>query len=239
MVNGSSFILLKPNSLPENGTCEVNKLNGTALQTYFTIACVNWQDEDGDVVKYEFFATYKNCLFDMALNYATNGMIVFQLPAGPSDDDHKIFLYAKIIDNAGGLTVFNLPTPVQVVENKALTDSLMSQILSNSPNSDFLNKIQTGSLQESSKSILAISTMINMDTSSSQSSTNGSSSEDDEAVNQRKKVREQLMNVVSGFTISDLSSIRLVTSVLSSLASNPNEISTTSSVIIRKKLFFF
>ena len=49
-----SSLILKINSLPLNGECKVDLLQGISLLTYFTIACSNWTDLDGEIVKYEF-----------------------------------------------------------------------------------------------------------------------------------------------------------------------------------------
>ena len=43
------------NLQPSSGVCAVDKLNGTALSTYFTIRCFNWTDQDGTLIRYEFF----------------------------------------------------------------------------------------------------------------------------------------------------------------------------------------
>jgi len=51
---GMSSLILKTNSLPLNGECKVDLLQGISLLTYFTIACSNWTDSDGEIVKYEF-----------------------------------------------------------------------------------------------------------------------------------------------------------------------------------------
>ncbi len=49
-----SSLILKTNSLPLDGECKVDLLQGISLLTYFTIACSNWTDSDGEIVKYEF-----------------------------------------------------------------------------------------------------------------------------------------------------------------------------------------
>lgn len=64
-LKSSSTLTLKVNSVPLNGTCEVNINNGTALYTLFTIFCMDWEDTDGRVARYEylgkpsFFSTWK------------------------------------------------------------------------------------------------------------------------------------------------------------------------------------
>ena len=43
------------NKLPQNGLCLVSPLNGMALETYFTVTCLNWTDPDGFISAYEVF----------------------------------------------------------------------------------------------------------------------------------------------------------------------------------------
>lgn len=56
--NGTSDLLIKINELPYNGKCSVDKNKGYALETYFLIKCINWLDNDGYIVKYEYFGWY-------------------------------------------------------------------------------------------------------------------------------------------------------------------------------------
>jgi hypothetical protein len=57
-LNGTSYLFIKVNQLPQNGSCDINKQNGTALSTYFIIYCSNWIDRDGSIVKYEYFSNF-------------------------------------------------------------------------------------------------------------------------------------------------------------------------------------
>lgn len=58
-LNSSSSLKLKVNSIPLNGSCEINLRNGTALFTLFTILCDNWIDMDGKVARYEYLSKIK------------------------------------------------------------------------------------------------------------------------------------------------------------------------------------
>lgn len=53
-VESSSLTLVK-NKLPYGGQCTVDKTIGTAMSTLFTIMCFNWADDDGSIVRYEYF----------------------------------------------------------------------------------------------------------------------------------------------------------------------------------------
>ena len=88
-------LTLKRNYLPLNGSCFVDKTNGTSLFTWFNIICLNWTDSDGIIAKYEFYATYKDNLNPIALNFNSNGKLSVQLPQGPNLDSYKIYLIVK------------------------------------------------------------------------------------------------------------------------------------------------
>ena len=52
---GYSFINIKVDSLPYGGKCSADIDSGVALNTYFIINCMNWNDLDGTIAKYEFY----------------------------------------------------------------------------------------------------------------------------------------------------------------------------------------
>ena len=60
--NFSTSMVLQANQKPYNGTCSVDLSSGNALDTKFTITCLNWADYDGIVTKYEFFGI---CILDI------------------------------------------------------------------------------------------------------------------------------------------------------------------------------
>lgn len=51
----SIYVINKP---PYNGACDVDKQEGIALLTYFTISCLNWVDDDGFITRYEFSSIF-------------------------------------------------------------------------------------------------------------------------------------------------------------------------------------
>ena len=52
---GFAVNYFKINKPPSSGKCSLDKYNGTAFVTYFTITCSGWQDLDGIIEKYEFY----------------------------------------------------------------------------------------------------------------------------------------------------------------------------------------
>jgi hypothetical protein len=56
-LTGTTHMLLKINKQPYNGNCTVDLTEGYAFLTNFTITCDDWIDDDGYIVKYEYFGT--------------------------------------------------------------------------------------------------------------------------------------------------------------------------------------
>ncbi len=63
LAEGSSSLVIEINQLPKNGTCTIFPMNGIAAVTNFTINCSNWVDEDGRIMRYEFFGIFKTYNF--------------------------------------------------------------------------------------------------------------------------------------------------------------------------------
>ena len=97
----------------------------------------------------------------MALNYDTQGILCIQLPPGPECDNYLIYLFVKIIDNANGITVYNITYPVQVMADFDHLNGLLTQVASNDKNSTFYNKLINGNLQESGKGIISLMEVVN------------------------------------------------------------------------------
>lgn len=58
-VTGSTFINFRVNKKPYNGDCKIDLLNGIAYHTNFKIECKNWIDDDGYIIRYEYFGNFK------------------------------------------------------------------------------------------------------------------------------------------------------------------------------------
>jgi len=59
-VSGISSVILKPNQLPYNGDCYVDRSSGISLSDFFNIICQNWIDPDGTIQTYEYFGKSVN-----------------------------------------------------------------------------------------------------------------------------------------------------------------------------------
>ena len=64
--------------------------------------------------KCSFKAYYLYDSLNYGLGYNSNGILTTQLPEGASYDSNKIYLYVQIVDNEGGITVFNFTAPLVV-----------------------------------------------------------------------------------------------------------------------------
>jgi hypothetical protein len=52
---GVSSIVLRRNELPTGGLCTISPSTGYAIDTLFTLNCINWVDLDGNIVNYQFY----------------------------------------------------------------------------------------------------------------------------------------------------------------------------------------
>lgn len=57
--SSTQFMTFKINEPPYNGTCSIDLNRGYALVTYFFINCIDWDDIDGFIVRYEYFGNDK------------------------------------------------------------------------------------------------------------------------------------------------------------------------------------
>ena len=105
------------------------------------------------------------------LGYSSNGELYVQLPQGAQSDSNKLHLYVKIIDNLGGVRVFNLDTAVVVTQNKDLVTSIANEVLNYNPSADlstlsqFTQDIYSSDTKLAAKSISLLATTLNGDNS--------------------------------------------------------------------------
>ena len=59
-LSGYGRLILKTNQSPYNGSCHLatNVTTGYALESNFTINCINWIDDDGYIISYEFMGLF-------------------------------------------------------------------------------------------------------------------------------------------------------------------------------------
>ena len=178
----------------------------------------------------------------IALNYNSDGNLWIQLPQGPDYDGNKLYLFVNIIDDTYGSTVFNIQQPVVVTPNNNLADQLAATITSNDPNSPFLQDINSGNVNLVAKNVIALTSVFNIQAlsssqtqtqSNSSSSTSSSSASPIQAnpVNdQQASLREFLIGKVADLSVSDMSSIKVISSALSAASANTEQISKNAAV---------
>ena len=180
----------------------------------------------------------------IALNYNSDGNLWIQLPQGPDYDGNKLYLFVNIIDDTYGSTVFNIQQPVVVTPNNNLADQLAATITSNDPNSPFLQDINSGNVNLVAKNVIALTSVFNIQAlsgsqtqtqSNSSSSTSSSSSLSPIQANpvndQQASLREFLIGKVADLSVSDMSSIKVISSALSAASANTEQISKNAAVI--------
>ena len=238
-INGLASLTFLINQVPKNGHCFVDQYNGTSLSTTFNIKCLNWIDIDGSIERYEFFATYSGNENPIALNYNSNGDLYIQLPQGPDYDSYKLYLFVNIIDDTYGVTVYNIVKPVTVMPNVNLANNLAASIASNDPDSSFLQNINSRNLNLVAKNVIALTSVFNiqsLSTPTATASTDISTNTTTNAENDQKAaLREFLIGKVAELSVSDMSSIKVIASALSSASANTDQISRNAAVC--KNLF--
>lgn len=176
----------------------------------------------------------------IALNYNSNGKITLQLPQGPDTDSYFIYLFVNIIDDTDGTTVYLLPTPVTVKPNNQLANSLAESISSNDASSPMVIELNSGNLNLVSKNVISLATVFNIQSSMSLNSNNtlnnsAVSANDTAAIaqinNQMASLREFLVNKMIGLSVSDISSIKVISSALSVATQTVQQVSATTAVI--------
>ena len=146
-------------------------------------------------------------------------MITIQLPEGPSSDSYKIYLFVNIIDDTDGTTVYYLPNPVIVTPNNNLATSLADSITSSDPNCQFLVELNSGNLNTVSKNVISLATVFNIQSESQTAASSSSSgtvnlTQIDQVNNQMATLREFLVNKVTELSVSDISSIKVISSAI-------------------------
>ena len=176
-------------------------------------------------------ANYSGNQIPIALNYNSNGVISLQLPQGPDTDSYFVYLFVNVIDDTDGKTVYYLTTPVQVTPNNNLANSLANSIANNDASNPVVLQLNSGNLNLVSKNVIALATVFNIQsTNNGNGSTTNSTIQSNQVNNQVASLREFLVTKISGLSVSDISSIKVIASALSAATQSPNQISTNTAV---------
>ena len=173
-------------------------------------------------------ATYAGNQIPIALNYNSNGLLSIQLPEGPSSDSYRVYLFVNIVDDTYGTTVYNIPLPMTVFPNNNLADSLAQSISSNDPTCPLLVDLNSGNLNLVSKNVIALTSVFNVQSYTTSSNASATTLQN----NQKADLREFMINKVNDLSISDISSIKVISSALSAATGTPQQVSSKAAVFV-------
>ena len=145
------------------------------------------------------------------------------MPQGSEFDSYFVYLSVNIIDDFDGKATFQLPSPIKVMPSNN-NSNVFETILSNngeSQNIQALNEINSGNLNLISKNVIVLSHALNRQSSSY------SFSDDHNAL-----IREYLIDKLSDLSVSDISSVKVLSTALSILTQIPNQTSSNLAVQI-------
>ncbi len=167
------------------------------------------------------------------MNYNSDGQLSIQLPQGPIADDYKIYLIVNVIDDTDGTTVYNILDPVIVLPNSDLANDLAQAIFNNDPNCQALIELNSGNLNLIAKNVIALSTVFNIESVAPLPASNDTTIQaNNQENNQLSTIREYLIDKIATYSLSDISSIKVISSALSTATTIPQQVSLKSAVII-------
>jgi len=161
----------------------------------------------------------------VSLNSNTNGQIDLQLPLGPQADTYKIYLSVKIKDNDNGVTTHTIATPVIVMPNDTSVQFFYQSILANITSNQVMMSLNSGDLNLVTSNAIALSFLIN--TAQINASDNNGSTSD---TMQKAVIKEFMADKVTQLSITDVKSILLIGSALSSITGLPHQVTVYTAV---------
>lgn len=208
-IMGFTSLNIKINERPFNGSCKINTYNGYALDTYFRIECINWLDNDGFVLRYEYFAKHSDGSSPTALSFNQNGLLVTQLPPGSKLDGYKLYIFVQIIDDSDAITIYEIEKPVVVQVRHDVLSQLSNQLANDPENSEFFKQIKYGNLQQASTNMISMSMLLKEQPNNEQDN---------------YKIKDLFIQAANDLEADDLSSVKVISSVVSVLTENIQEL---------------
>ena len=142
-----------------------------------------------------------------------------------------MYLIVNVIDDSGGATVYEIPTPVNVYPNDKFADDIANSLMDTTQSSPFLLDINSGNLNLVAKNVISLTSVFNVQSLGAATATTGSSSTTPDPNDDKKAfLREYLINKVSDLTVSDISSIKVIGSALSVATGTIQQMSKQSAV---------
>jgi hypothetical protein len=175
IANGASSLILQLNQIPYNGTCTVTPDNGTALQTLFTFTCKDWLDKDGTIEKYVFYSSLFGSEIDGNVGQTKTGVLTTKMPQGAEEDEWRMSIYVQIIDNDGGAAYYNFDNQMTIEPNMSRINDLFNGLLGAGDQTE-INAMLSGTPQEMTQNMAALSAALNSMSKAANVSRNGKSS---------------------------------------------------------------
>ncbi len=160
------------------------------------------------------------------------GNVSIQMQSWPAYDAYKYYITAKIIDNNGGITLYEFKEPISVEPNQ----SILEDILSNRTN---IYNLFDRDTQNVLTMVTKLANTLNNNQKMSQMQTPNLNNMSNSSMNffiincsleQRIAIRDILFVQLNGTTISDLSNLKMWSSALTTATNITEEISAYSCV---------
>jgi hypothetical protein len=132
------------------------------------------------------------------------------MPAG------KANLYVRIIDDLGGVTTFYLSNTVNLTMNQTFMSDVITSLMRNDSTNQVVGHLQQGNLVQTTQIVTSLASFLSNVSASS--------------LDQRVAVRDILVSSLNSLDLTDISSLKLVASSMSSVTNKVEENSLTSSV---------
>ncbi len=138
----------------------------------------------------------------------------------------------------GGVAMFDIPQRLTVNMDQAVVSNLVTSILSKDASTQLVSTLQTGSIQQTTQYAIALGNTLNNIATASKGSNNSSNSSSSSSshssvqipLDDRVSVRSMLTTYLCDLPLSDVSSVKLVSSSLSSITNAVGENSLESTV---------
>jgi hypothetical protein len=167
-------------------------------------------------------------LLNISISYSSDGWFQTKLSAG------LVTLFVRVTDNMGGVTIFDIPDVLNVTTDEETLADIVASMLSNNCRNEVVNSFQTGSMQQTAQLANAIADSLNkfvfvgVDTSNASISSNETGSNQVLMLDNRVEIRTMLVAYIGALPLSDISSLKLVASSLSTVTNKIGENSLAS-----------
>ncbi len=162
---------------------------------------------------------YAGAPINSSLSYNTYGFFKTQLSAGSAS------LFVRVVDDMGAVSISYISTPVTVTNDDLAIKSIVDSLNSNNCGSQFVSSLLSGDIQLVSQLVNSLAASLNALADSGVNSSNTTNT-----VDERVSARSTLTSAVCSMPLSDISSVKLVSSSLSTLTNAITENSLDSAV---------